>query len=223
MTLDLPGRHASRVHGDDLLVEARKPPLIPGDQLRVERAFPIARNTQVQLGILGQHRLLRIAIAVIGLARRRLAIEMVVQFRVQDALGQRFLQLVESPSLENTSFGSRPDKSSSNVPFLIAIARLLRLHYGPTHKIPDSPRTCCTGPLGGTTLAHHEAGMNVTDWLDQLGLPQYRGAFAEHQIDAEVLKQLTSEDLKELGVGLLGHRRKLLSAIEALRTANEQV
>src|SRR3954452_3208166 len=59
MTLDLPGRHASRVHGDDLLVEARKPPLIPGDQLRVERAFPIARNTQVQLGILGQHRLLR--------------------------------------------------------------------------------------------------------------------------------------------------------------------
>src|SRR4051812_11202264 len=99
MTLDLPGRHASRVHGDDLLVEARKPPLIPGDQLRVERAFPIARNTQVQLGILGQHRLLRIAIAVIGLARRRLAIEMVVQFRVQDALGQRFLQLVEKPIL----------------------------------------------------------------------------------------------------------------------------
>src|SRR3954463_823430 len=99
MTLDLPGRHASRVHGDDLLVEARKPPLIPGDQLRVERAFPIARNTQVQLGILGQHRLLRIATAVIGLARRRLAIEMVVQFRVQDALGQRFLQLVEKPIL----------------------------------------------------------------------------------------------------------------------------
>src|SRR3954451_11212378 len=99
MTLDLPGRHASRVHGDDLLVEARKPPLIPGDQLRVERAFPIARNTQVQLGILGQHRLLRIAIAVIGLARRRMAVEMVVQFRVQDALGQRFLQLVEKPIL----------------------------------------------------------------------------------------------------------------------------
>src|SRR3954453_7905087 len=99
MTLDLPGRHASRLHGDDLLVEARKPPLIPGDQLRVERAFPIARNTQGQLGILGQHRLLRMAIAVIGLARRRLAIEMVVQFRVQDALGQRFLQLVEKPIL----------------------------------------------------------------------------------------------------------------------------
>src|SRR5437764_8569064 len=99
MTLDLPGRHASRVHGDDLLVEARKPPLIPGDQLRVERAFPIARNTQVQLGILCQHRLRLIAIAVIGLARRRLAIEMVVQFRVQDALGQRFLQLVEKPIL----------------------------------------------------------------------------------------------------------------------------
>src|SRR3954470_10910758 len=68
-------------------------------QLRIECAFPIARNTQVQLGILGQHRLLRIAIAVIGLARRRLAIEMVVQFRVQDALGQRFLQLVEKPIL----------------------------------------------------------------------------------------------------------------------------
>src|SRR3954451_17098626 len=99
MTLDLAGRPPSRVHGADLLVEARHPPLIPGDQLRRERAFPLARNTQVQLGILGQHRLLRIAIAVIGLARRRLAIEMVVQFRVQDALGQRFLQLVEKPIL----------------------------------------------------------------------------------------------------------------------------
>src|SRR3954469_24580543 len=149
MTLDLPGRHASRVHGDDLLVEARKPPLIPGDQLRVERAFPIARNTQVQLGILGQHRLLRIAIAVIGPARRHGRRDGLPVPRSGRARPSGFFSSSKSPSLENTSFGSRPDKSSSNVAFLIAIARLLRLHYGPTHKIPDSPalhraasRTC---------------------------------------------------------------------------------
>jgi class 3 adenylate cyclase/tetratricopeptide (TPR) repeat protein len=59
--------------------------------------------------------------------------------------------------------------------------------------------------------------MDVADWLNQLGLSQYQSAFAEHEIDAGVLPQLTAEDLKELGVRLLGHRRKLLTAIEALR------
>jgi hypothetical protein len=44
MTLDLANRHAARVHRHDLVVEAGKPALVALDQLRIECAFPIARN-----------------------------------------------------------------------------------------------------------------------------------------------------------------------------------
>jgi class 3 adenylate cyclase/predicted ATPase len=50
-----------------------------------------------------------------------------------------------------------------------------------------------------------------------LGLERYEAAFRENEIDHTVLPSLTAEDLKELGVGILGHRRKLLDAIAALR------
>jgi class 3 adenylate cyclase/predicted ATPase len=62
--------------------------------------------------------------------------------------------------------------------------------------------------------------MDVAEWLGGLGLGQYAKAFAENDVDAEVLRQLTADDLKELGVTILGHRRKLLTAIEALRSPN---
>lgn len=61
--------------------------------------------------------------------------------------------------------------------------------------------------------------MNVGEWLGGLGLRQYEKAFVENAIDADLLEQLTAEDLRELGVGLLGHRRKLLTAIESLRAS----
>jgi class 3 adenylate cyclase len=51
-----------------------------------------------------------------------------------------------------------------------------------------------------------------------LGLGQYEAAFRENEIDETLLPSLTVEDLKELGVTALGHRRKLLDAIAALRT-----
>ena len=60
--------------------------------------------------------------------------------------------------------------------------------------------------------------MDVGDWLRSLGLERYEVAFRENEIDETVLLRLTAEDLKELGVGALGHRRKLLDAITALRT-----
>ena len=60
--------------------------------------------------------------------------------------------------------------------------------------------------------------MNVVVWLRSLGLGQYEAAFRENEIDETVLPGLTAEDLKELGVASLGHRRKLLDAIAALRT-----
>lgn len=58
--------------------------------------------------------------------------------------------------------------------------------------------------------------MEVVQWLRSLGLAQYEQAFRDHGVDAETLSRLTSDDLKELGVTAVGHRRKLLDAIARL-------
>jgi class 3 adenylate cyclase len=60
--------------------------------------------------------------------------------------------------------------------------------------------------------------MDVVVWLRSLGLGQYEAAFRDNEIDETVLPNLTAEDLKDLGVSVVGHRRKLLDAIGALRT-----
>jgi hypothetical protein len=60
--------------------------------------------------------------------------------------------------------------------------------------------------------------MDLRGWLQSLGLDRYEAAFRENEIDETVLPNLTAEDLKDLGVGIVGHRRKLLDAIAALRT-----
>src|SRR5712692_6235090 len=60
--------------------------------------------------------------------------------------------------------------------------------------------------------------MDLRGWLRSLGLERYEAAFRENEIDETVLPSLTAEDLKDLGVGIVGHRRKLLDAITALRT-----
>ncbi len=60
--------------------------------------------------------------------------------------------------------------------------------------------------------------INVADWLRRLGLEQYASAFAGNNIDGEVLPELTAEDLIGLGVTSIGHRRKLLAALAALRS-----
>jgi hypothetical protein len=59
--------------------------------------------------------------------------------------------------------------------------------------------------------------MDIMVWLRSLGLGKYEAAFRENEIDETVLPGLTAEDLKKLGVTALGHRRKLLDAIAALR------
>src|SRR5262249_9521652 len=59
--------------------------------------------------------------------------------------------------------------------------------------------------------------MDMTRWLAGLGLEQYQHAFREADIDASVLPELTGDDLTALGVTSIGHRRKLLAAIAALR------
>ena len=59
--------------------------------------------------------------------------------------------------------------------------------------------------------------MDIVVWLRSLGLGKYEAAFRENDIDETVLPNLTAEDLKELGVSIVGHRRKILDAIAALR------
>src|SRR5258707_297514 len=58
--------------------------------------------------------------------------------------------------------------------------------------------------------------MDVAAWLQRLGLERYEQVFRENRIEADVLPSLTVEDLKDLGVTLVGDRRKLLDAIAAL-------
>ncbi len=109
MALDLSNRKTPRIHRHDLIVETRKPPLILGDQLRIEASFPVAWNLNLQLCRIGQDPFLRIAntvIAAVPVAFLSLLRQMVVHPGTQHALGKRLL------------------------------------HYGPTHKIPDSPACC---------------------------------------------------------------------------------
>jgi len=56
----------------------------------------------------------------------------------------------------------------------------------------------------------------IADWLQKLGLGQYAQRFAENDINFAILPHLTDQDLKELGVASLGHRRQLLLAIAEL-------
>ena len=58
--------------------------------------------------------------------------------------------------------------------------------------------------------------MDIAVWLRGLGLEQYLPAFRDNDIDGEVLRRLTGEDLRELGVTSIGHRRRLLDAIATL-------
>lgn len=62
--------------------------------------------------------------------------------------------------------------------------------------------------------------MDIGTWLRDLGLGQYEQAFRENDIDGDVLADLTADDLSGLGVVSIGHRRKLLAAIAALRAGS---
>ena len=58
----------------------------------------------------------------------------------------------------------------------------------------------------------------IAEWLTSLGMSGYVERFAENRIDFSVLRDLTDQDLKDLGV-VLGDRRKMLRAIAELAGA----
>src|SRR5215469_11978621 len=87
-----------------------------------------------------------------------------------------------------------------------------------TSRADSSRPSCNPGKLkrrGGDRGG--EASVDIAAWLHGLGMKQYEEAFRDNAIDAAVLPELTADDLKDLGVSLVGHRRKLLAAIAALR------
>ena len=58
--------------------------------------------------------------------------------------------------------------------------------------------------------------MDIGGWLRSLGLDQYEQSFRDNKIGADVLAQLTADDLRDIGVSAVGDRRRLLSAIANL-------
>ena len=58
--------------------------------------------------------------------------------------------------------------------------------------------------------------MDVAAWLRELGLEQYAAAFIENSVSIDLLPSLTADDLKDLGVAAVGHRRRLLNAVAGL-------
>jgi hypothetical protein len=59
----------------------------------------------------------------------------------------------------------------------------------------------------------------IEEWLSDLGLCEYASRFVENDIDLSIIRDLSDQDLKELGVASLGHRRKLLRAISELNAS----
>ena len=64
---------------------------------------------------------------------------------------------------------------------------------------------------------------DIERWLDDLGLGQYGAAFAENAIDDTLLVDLNDADLEKLGIGPMGHRKRLLTAIAKLRNDATEV
>ena len=57
---------------------------------------------------------------------------------------------------------------------------------------------------------------DMTRWLATLGLEQYAESFEDNAIEIDLLPELTDDDLKDLGVAALGHRKRILKAIADL-------
>ena len=59
----------------------------------------------------------------------------------------------------------------------------------------------------------------IAEWLEKLGMSEYGRRFAENDIDAEILSELTDSDFDWLGVSI-GHRRKMMRGIRELATSS---
>ena len=63
--------------------------------------------------------------------------------------------------------------------------------------------------------------MDVGEWLKGVGLGQYEATLRAHDIDVDVLPDVTEADLEKIGLPL-GARKRLMKAIANLRPADSQ-
>jgi class 3 adenylate cyclase len=63
--------------------------------------------------------------------------------------------------------------------------------------------------------------VNIDSWLERIGLAQYAELFRDNDVDRALLDRLNGDDLREIGVTSLGHRKKLLDAIAMLAASPE--
>ena len=65
--------------------------------------------------------------------------------------------------------------------------------------------------------------MDIPAWLESIELGRYTQVFLENEIDQETLLSLSDDELKhDLGISPLGHRRKILREIQALKRTGQQ-
>jgi len=64
-----------------------------------------------------------------------------------------------------------------------------------------------------------ESAQHIRTWLERQNLGEYANSFIENEIDADGLLTLTEDDLYQLGVVKLGHRKQIMRAIELFRNA----
>jgi len=62
----------------------------------------------------------------------------------------------------------------------------------------------------------------VMDWLSATGLGHMSKNFEEHRITGDVLLELTSSDLEQIGIHALGDKKRLLRAVTQLRIPGAQ-
>ena len=59
--------------------------------------------------------------------------------------------------------------------------------------------------------------MPIDKWLRELGLERYAAAFEANDVTDDLLPTLTADDLRDIGITSVGHRRRILDAIGAAR------
>ena len=82
----------------------------------------------------------------------------------------------------------------------------------------DTPK-----PRLSSSVPPAKADPEVAQWLHRLGFDYYAPIFGENAITPTVLARLTDNDLKELGVKLLGHRKVMLYEIGKIGTPTSKI